>query len=109
MVQILTFNSHEEMQEAERKAQGEADRRVQPWQAEIKKGDCFKQWTEYGFYIFGEVLDEYREKHLKNYRLCDCFSEGCPEGEIGDVHVSQITALIAKDEFEAAKKVVRQE
>jgi len=108
MVQIQTFDSFEEMQDAERKARTKADSQVQWWQARVRKGDCFKQWTEYGFYIFGEVLEEYEEEYLKNYRFCDCFSEGCPEGEIGDVHVSQITALISKDELEAVKKVVRQ-
>ncbi len=105
---IEFFGSFEEMMEAERKAREAADRNVKPWQALIKKGDCFRQWTPYGFEIFGEVLEEYQEEHLKNYRLCHCYSLACPEGERGDVHVSVVDALIDRGTFEQIKKRLRQ-
>ena len=87
-----------------------ADERVQDWQKAIKKGDCFlffrhsaeRDWeeTEYGFRIYGEVLeDAYCEEYLKNYRFCNCHSSACPEGELGDVHLSVIGGLIAREEF----------
>jgi len=98
------FDSVEEMFEAEQKAREAADERVEDWQKEIKVGDCFRQSTEYGFDIYGEVLEEYSAEHLKNYRFCYCFSEACPEGEKGDVHMSQITELISREEFERLKK-----
>jgi len=83
------------------KAMQAADERVQPWQAQIKKGDCFWQATEYGFNIYGEVLkNAYRQKSLRHYRFCRCYSEACPEGEMGDVHTSVISGVLSREEFE---------
>jgi len=98
---ITFYESTEEMLEDLSRAMQEADKRVKPWQAQIKKGDYFWQDTEYGFQIYGEVLkNAYREKHLRNYRFCKCYSEVCPEGEMGDVHVCVIGGLLTREEFE---------
>jgi hypothetical protein len=104
MVHMEFFDSVEEMFEAERKAREAADARTKEWQKQIKAGDCFRQSTDYGFDIYGEVLEEYEEEHLQNYRFCYCFSEACPEGEKGDVHVSVIDELISREAFEEIKK-----
>ena len=104
MVRIEFFDSVEEMFKAEQKAQEEANARVKDWQRQIKVGDCFRQETDYGFDIYGEVLEGYNAGHLENYRFCYCFSVACPEGEKGDVHICQITEVIDRERFEAEKK-----
>jgi hypothetical protein len=82
-------------------AMDEADSNVKEWQKAIKKGDCFKQWIEYGFYIYGKVLrNASRAKRLQHYRFCFCFSEDCPDGERGDIHVSVVTELIDQATFD---------
>ena len=79
----------------------DADSNVQEWKKVIKKGDYFKQWTEYGFHIYGKVLrNAPRAKRLQHYRFCFCFSEACPDGERGDIHVSVVTELIDQNNFE---------
>jgi len=83
-VNITFYDTVEEMLDDLSKAMQEADKRVKPWQAQIKKGDYFRQETEYGFDIHGQVLHGYREKRLRNYRFCYCFSPACPEGERGE-------------------------
>jgi hypothetical protein len=103
MVHIEFFESVEEMFEAERKAQDAANARVKEWQKQIKPGDCFRQETAYGFDIYGEVLESYTRAEMRHYRFCYCFSEACPEGERGDVHVSVITEVISRKDFEAIK------
>ena len=50
-----------------------------------------------------EVLDDYTEPHLRHYRFCRYFSVACPEGEVGDVHVSTVLCLISRAFFEAIR------
>lgn len=98
---ITFYDSTEEMLDDLSKAMQAADEKAQEWQKAIKKGDCFWQETEYGFNVYGKVLkNAYREKHLRNYRFCKCYSEACPEGEMGDVHVSVISGILSREEFE---------
>jgi hypothetical protein len=108
---ITFYNSTEEMLDDLSRAMQEADEQVKLWQAEIKKGDCFWRDTEYGFQIYGKVLkkpfcssvtrrNENREEHLRHYRFCKYYSEVCPDGELGDVHVSVISGLLTREEFE---------
>jgi len=82
-----------------------ADARVKPWQAAVKVGDCFiADSGEEDLLVFGEVLEGYTEAHLRHYRFCRCFSVGCPEGEVGDVHVSTILAVVSRAFFEAMRQ-----
>ena len=84
-----------------------ADERAQGWQKAIKKGDCFWQDTEYGFKIYGIVIkNAYREKHLRNYRFCKCYSKACPDGEMGDVHTSIIGGILTREGFEEKIKAL---
>ena len=104
---ITFYNSTEEMLDDLSKAMQAADEKVKPWQAQIKKGDCFWQDTEYGFQVYGEVLrNAYRKKELKHYRFCKCYSEACPEGEMGDVHTSVVGGLLTREEFEEKIKAL---
>ena len=83
-----------------------ADTRVKDWQAKIKAGDYFVRRSGLGFSIYGEILEEEerREKGLEHYRLCRGYSVACRDGEMGDIHVSQIDALLSKEEFQEAKR-----
>ena len=104
---ITFYDRTEEMLDDLGQAMQAADEKVQPWQAQIKKGDYFWQDTEYGFQIYGEILkNAYREKHLKNYRFCRCYSEACTEGELGDIHVSIVADLLTRAEFEEKIKAL---
>lgn len=93
--------------EAINKARVVADSRVKQWQAVIKAGDYFVQATPYGFLIFGQVLESdnefYKSEEGKNYRFCKCYSVACPEGELGDVHVSVIGLVIEEQVFNRFK------
>jgi hypothetical protein len=104
---ITFYDSTEEMWNALGEAMEKADENTQEWQKAIKKGDCFWQETEYGFNIYGEVLeDAYHEKHLRHYRFCKCYSSACPEGELGDTHISVISGLLTREEFEEKIKAL---
>ena len=98
-MEIQMFDSNEEMLDAVRRAREAADARVQPWQAAIKPGDFFVRVAM----LCSELLTIYAQSHMRHYRLSKCFSEACPEGEMGDVHVSSIRAVIEKEEFEFAR------
>jgi hypothetical protein len=99
------FGSLEEAQARLREAMEAADARVRPWQAAVKAGDCFiADGGEEGLLVFGEVLEGYQEAHLRHYRFCRCFSVACPEGEVGDVHVSTVLCLIGRELFEAMRQ-----
>ena len=73
-------------------------------QKELKKGDYFIKDSGLGFPVFGKVLREYKQKDMKNYRFCECYSIGCPYGEKGDVHVSAIDCKIDETLFNKFKK-----
>jgi len=60
----------------------------------VKPGDCFMSDSGEGFLVFGEVLEGYPEGRLQHYRFCRCYSVACPEGELGDVHVSTIRCIV---------------
>ena len=98
------FDSLEEMMQRMQEQMKAADARVQPWQAEIKPGQYFIHGTQYGFDIYGNVLETYQEEHMKHYRFCKCHSIACPEGELGDVHVSVIGRTLSQDQFSEARE-----
>jgi len=99
------FDSLEEAQARLRQAMEAADGRVRPWQAAVKVGDCFiADGGEEDLVVFGEVLEGYQEAHLRHYRFCRCFSVACPEGEVGDVHVSTVLCLVSREFFEAMRQ-----
>lgn len=100
MPQVETCDSIVAILRAQELAEKAADLRIQEWQEQIKKGDCFKRMTPDGLEIFGEVLGPGLSK---NWRRCRCYSLACPEGESGSVHVSQIDTIIDRKAFESVK------
>ncbi len=108
-----------------------AAERVQPFQKLLKPGDFFVR-AQSDFIIYGEILDptpdpiseegldeeeleEARAEHafelkLRNqphmaaYRFSRCFSRICPQGEMGDIHISTVVKVISKESFEKARR-----
>ena len=103
--------------EAEEAARKAADAQVKPTQALIKPGQYFINFR-YGpdLPIFGEVLDikklghdeeeqeyinrSYAQSHMRFYRPTKCYSKACPEGDVGDIHLSEVDAIIDTRLFE---------
>jgi len=77
-----------------------ADENTQEWQKAIKKGDCFWQDTEYGFQIYGEVLKNAPRANTYTITVSANATLKLAEGEIGDVHLSVISGLLTREEFE---------
>ena len=99
-MQITFYDSTEEMFDALKTAMEDADAEVKDWQKEVKRGHCFRQEANYGFDIYGEVLEDDYTGNLQHYRFCKRYSVACPEGELGDVHLSSISGILSRDEFE---------
>ena len=103
MVEVEFFATHEEAMARIEECRKAADARVKPWQAALKPGERFIYLAE-DLLIFGEVLETYEEERLKHYRFCRCYSVACPEGELGDVHVSVVLAPVSRAFFEAMRE-----
>jgi len=118
------------MLEAERKAREAADKRVTPEQMRYRIGDIVVSDSGYGFLVFHEILDieklvkenlakygdEYEEEgmylldsycftpEMRFYRFARNYSEACPEGELGDFHISIGLGTIPREVFEELKR-----
>ena len=103
-MEVEFFDSHEAAAKRLRQAMEAADARVAPWQAALRPGECILSIVEDGLVVFGEVLEGYREPHLKHYRFCRCFSVACPAGELGDMHVSTVACRISRPFFEQMRQ-----
>ena len=106
---IRTFESMDEMLRevgADRKA---ADENTQAWQRAVDVGDCFI-WRAHGILIHCETMedtpledeeDEVRTRGPNHYRLVRAYSEYCPYGELGYVHVSTIEKIVNRADFDS--------
>ena len=104
-MKVEFFDSLEEAQARLRRARKAADGKVKPWQAAIRPGDCFiADSGEEGLLVFGEVLEGYTEPHLRHYRFCRCHSVACPEGELGDMHVSTVLCRVSRAFFDEMRQ-----
>ena len=116
-MKVTPIDSLEDFFEQERIARERADSEVLPWQAEIGDGDCFIRVIDIGggipLTIYCEVRELthpedralHRQPHMRNYRFCKCYSEACPEGELGDVHVCTAAKVVSKAEFEVLRQL----
>jgi hypothetical protein len=94
--------------------QQRADAQVEPWQSEMKDGDHFVHIVDmdgpvaiYGVIEdskYEEDLELYNEPHMKNYRMCRCWSILCPEGELGSIHVATIQKKLSPSQFNLASQ-----
>ena len=100
-MKVEFFDSMEQAAARLRQVMEAADARVRSWQAALAPGDCFiADGGEEGLLVVGEVLEGYAEARLRHYRFCRCYSSACPEGELGDVHVSTVLCRISRESFE---------
>jgi len=118
-----------ELFRSENEARQIADSKVAPEQVALKPGDfCVR--VAHGITIYSEildaanlllngrqvndldedeleeyqdVLDSYKEEALKHYRFTRSYSYLCPQGELGDIHISTVHRIITKEEFLAAQ------
>lgn len=82
-----------------------ADRLIQPWQKELKAGDCFYFFSLlHGLVAWGEVLENQTDPALEGYRYCRCYLQTVPEGMDGYVHVSVLHKKISRSILEKARK-----
>jgi hypothetical protein len=121
---IQSFSSFNELLESMNNDSQEADAFMAPWQRDITPNMYFlKYMPEMKVCIYGKVLDPadvsevedederedilsdaeiYSEPHMKGYRFTECYSELVPDGELGDTHVSTMTMLLSKEQFNLA-------
>lgn len=115
---ITEYDSLEEMFQAIAAAEKEASAKVTDEQrAAFQVGDLFFRFAQ-GVAIYGEIVDPtlhaedeeevedlretYNQVHMRNYRFTRCFSVMCPEGELGDTHLSTMHK-ISQRQFEMAR------
>jgi hypothetical protein len=106
-----------------------AAKKVKPWQTELKAGDFFLVITRGGT-VYGEVLDpvgHYRDTHkadvdeegdleelegivetwaqphMVNYRFTRTYSPLSPNGWLGDIHLTEVSLPLSKEQFGAAR------
>jgi hypothetical protein len=114
---ITFYGSFEEMMEDLGRAMKEADARVRPTQANMEPGKYFINFRHGPeLPIFGQVLDykklgvnpeeqgyineTYEQPQMKYYKPTRAFSDACPQGELGDLHLSEVDAIIDPELFE---------
>lgn len=98
------FIEHDDPLKVCAELKSEADSKIKPWQAEIRKDDCFYYYSvESGIVLWGEVLENQEDPLMHGYRFCRVFSVELPEGEVGDVHVAVIHKVISRQVFEKAR------
>jgi hypothetical protein len=111
---IKSFDSIEEMFEAVAQLNKDAaEMPVEPWQTDLKEGDCFLRVYYIGeghpLNIYGEVIavDDPEDRELMasrpDLRMCRCYSQLCPEGELGTVFIVSMTTPLTRAEFDAAR------
>jgi len=109
------FNSIEEMLEylAQARQEGiEAAKGHHIQVSDLRHGDYFIRVHESGVLIFGEVLEHtsypedsgaIKRSRCNGYVYGRCYSILCPEGELGDTHITNVQSKIPRDVFERAK------
>ncbi len=108
------------MFEKEEKAQAAAKERVEQWQLDLTKPGSKVMRFAGRLMIFSEILDPltgvddseekkfieetYNQEHMKYYRFGRHHSIVCEDGELGDLHVSTVLAVITEEFYQAVKQ-----
>jgi hypothetical protein len=120
-VTIVDFSSPDDLLRAIDEARRNADSRVLDFQKNLKPGDlCVSYYAEECMFVFHEVRDpldgieepeerdylreSYADPNMRHYRFSRSYSVLCPEGELGDIHVSTVSLVIPVNVWEACKK-----
>lgn len=115
--------------EREIEARKIADKNVSLEQSKLKPGDFCVRYVR-GIAIYSEILDaadlllrgksiedldeeermeyesvknSYQDPFMQNYRFTRSFSYLCPNGELGDIHISTVSSPISRSDFLTAK------
>ena len=113
-MKFQSFESFEDLLGALNKDRDAADARVTSAQMDIHPGS-FVEIDHGDLMVYAMILspdhgctsDEesedcrelYAQPHMRGYRFSKAYSEMCPHGELGDIHVSTVTRVITKEEF----------
>lgn len=113
-MKFQSFDSFEDMLKSLNKARESADSRTTRAQMDIHPGS-FVEIDHGDLMVYAMVLspddgctdeeeaeysrDLYAQPHMRGYRFSKAYSEMCPQGELGDIHVSTVTRVITKEEF----------
>ncbi|HUU88607.1 MAG TPA: hypothetical protein VMX17_12760 [Candidatus Glassbacteria bacterium] len=110
---VTAYDSIEDMFKDVQSQVEKSNAAVQPWQSQIKEGTYFLRLERsFGIVIYGYVdkleyeedKELYASPHMEHFRPARCFSEMCPEGEFGDVHIATVDLIISKEVFDKAKE-----
>jgi hypothetical protein len=110
----MTFDSVDDMFAAVEKLNIAAkEMPVEQWQLDLKAGDCYLRVYHIGenetLNIYGEVIDvtDPEDQELMesrpDLRMCKCYSQMCPEGELGTVFICAMTKPLTREEFDTAR------
>lgn len=111
---VVAFDSVEEMFAAVAQLNADAaEMPVEQWQKDLKAGDCFLRVYYIGeghpLNIYGEVIevtdpeDQELMESRPDLRMCKCYSQLCPEGELGTVFIVSMTEPLTREQFNAAR------
>lgn len=106
-MEFIKYDNLDDMLKALEGARLGADAVTEEWQEDFSVGDCFVQHTDMGFDVIAEIKETNPEGRLKNYYFCDAYSVACPNGELGDIHASVISARLPRSVFEAYKEEIQ--
>ena len=126
---VESYDSFEEMMEAENRRQLELLPLIEPWQKELTWGDTFavyepsadlwvfcrvrteeELWpasalAEYGAQELAEEKEMTQATWERGFRPCENYSAWEPEGELADCHVLKALLKLTKEEFEAMRGI----
>lgn len=111
MFDITGYRTIEEAFVAIRASEREADKRTEAWQRRLKPYDKLVRFWRGGngtLTIYAAVAPPFPPDvglFGCNWRLVKAFSEVCPHGEYGTVHVSQWHGKLTDEEFATAEKL----
>lgn len=103
----FSFESVEDVLAFIEAARAEADSQVQAWQREIAPGDHFLSYnSDFDLVIYYEVIapDADEPPIAENTRLVRGYSVVVPKGELGLMHVANISCKLSAEKFETARK-----
>ena len=111
---VMSFDTVGEMFEAvARLNEQAAEMPVEQWQQDLKAGDCFLRVYYVGeghpLNIYGEVIEVTDPEDTElmasrpDLRMCKCYSQMCPGGELGTVFICSMTIPLTRVEFDTAR------
>jgi len=118
----VIVDSFDDLLVAIAEAREAADLRVLPFQEAIRVGDLCLSYHrgEAELFVFHQILDPlegaedepereyirttYADPDMRNYRFTRSYSEICPEGELGDIHVSVVSLVLPRSVWDQCRQ-----